>query len=571
LAQAALWFESSIRDWALQSTSPRNRLDLLHFAVENRVKVVSIFLDAKDDPQVIFEALNHRGVRLDAADLVKNLLFQLLEKQGDRDLEEKLLHDHWAMLDNASWREQITTGRIKRVRVDVLLAYWLSSQRGEETSVEHLFRDFKRWMHASESRAADVVRSIRTYADTMDKLLSLPMTAPVAQVIDRLDATSTTTPWPLLLFLYSEAEIPERQAEKGALAIDSFLMRRAICRMTTKDYNRLFNALLRTVKESDPTTAGDALSSGLASQDADSRLWPTDAQFAKGLVNSNLYREVVRARLRTLLVGVENSLASTKSEASIPHRSAEKHLTIEHVMPVKWEQHWGIPDGSSDELLEARVNAIHSLGNLTLATQSLNSTLSNARWSMKRHTFQTHSLARVTTASILTSPEGAIGWDQASWTKTWDEERIRIRGLWLVSIALETWPRPRASPELKPGVTSPDNQDVDKSERIHAPSLGTASRSSGERTEHQIQGDLLPLLKANLVVPGDRLRHVKISTGTIYEATVNSSGGLTTKLGQYQAPSPALNALVGSSRNGWKDWLHVSTGKTLGELRTLLE
>ena len=191
-----------------ESSSANDRLDFLHFAVENRIKVVSIFLDAKDDPQIIFEALNHRGVRLDAADLVKNLLFQMLDRQGDHHLEHELLNDHWSVLDSGHWREEVTTGRIKRVRVDILLAYWLSAQRGEESSVEHLFEDFKRWMRASQARAADVIRDIRVYADTMDRLQRLPMSSPVAQALDRLDATKTTTPWPLILFLHALSEIP---------------------------------------------------------------------------------------------------------------------------------------------------------------------------------------------------------------------------------------------------------------------------------------------------------------------------------------------------------------------------
>ena len=257
LAQAAEWFEGTLRDWVKESTAPDERLDLLHFAVENRIKVVSIFLDAKDDPQVIFEALNHRGVRLDAADLVKNLLFQTLDRQGQREYEHDLLKNHWSLLDDGHWRTEVTTGRIKRVRVDTLLAYWLSAQRGEESSVEHLFEDFKRWMWTTNANAAEVIRSIRQYADTMDKLQAQPMSSAVAQVLDRLDATNTTTPWPLLLFLHAEAGVPDEQAVLGTLAVDSYLMRRAICRMTTKDYNRLFGALLGAIKDGDNSRAGD--------------------------------------------------------------------------------------------------------------------------------------------------------------------------------------------------------------------------------------------------------------------------------------------------------------------------
>lgn len=563
LIRAANWFEATIRDWVKEAASPSDRLDLLHFAVENRIKVVSIFLDAKDDPQVIFEALNHRGVRLDAADLVKNLLFQTLDRQGDHHLERELLHDHWGILDSGSWREEVTTGRVKRVRVDVLLAYWLSAQRGEESSVEHLFEDFKRWLKSSIARAAEVIKDIRVYADTMDRLQRLPMTSPVAQVIDRLDATNTTTPWPLLLFLHASAEIPEKQAVKGTQAVDSYLMRRAVCRMTTKDYNRLFGGLLGAIKEGDIRSSGDLLVAGLISQTADSRLWPDDRAFMSGLLSNNLFNELVRARLRTLLVGLENHLITAKSEPTTPHKAASKAFTIEHVMPVKWQENWPLPVDASDEDMNKRVGAIHSLGNLTLATQSLNSTLSNQPWIKKRHTLQAQSLARLTTGSILTYPQGVNEWTQDDWVSDWDENRIALRGLWLVSAALHAWPRPDQS-HFDLGLASLNFVEPPD------PGLTRTGSESRSRIDHAVHGDLLPLITGGLVVPGDRLHHHKVRTGEVFHATVTVTGGLDTSAGIFRAPSPALSKLVRSSRNGWTDWTHVQTGKTLAELREML-
>lgn len=557
IVRASIWFESAVSDWVKESPSPPDRLDLLHFAIENRIKVVSIFLDPRDDPQVIFEALNHRGVRLDAADLVKNLLFQMLDRQGDRHLERELLDVHWSILDSGHWRDEVTTGRIKRVRVDTLLAYWLSAQRGEESSVEHLFEDVKRWMRSSQARAADVIRDIRVYADTMDRLQSLPMTSPVAQVLDRLEATNTTTPWPLILFLHATAEVPERQSEIGTLAIDSFIMRRAICRMATKDYNRLFGTLLGEIKSGEPVHAGDLLAAALAAQTADSRLWPDDATFAAGLMNPNLYNDVVRARLRTLLVGLENHLLTSKAEPTVPHRAVAKTFTIEHVMPVKWETNWPLPWNATDEEVALRQRNVHRLGNLTLATKSLNSTLSNAAWSTKRHTLQTHSLARLTTGSILTFPEGTDGFTQDEWVAAWDEKRIRLREAALVRAALRAWPRPGQS-----GIDLPLEVPV---------SIPTFSPPpSRHRRASIIQGDLLPLIRHGLVHEGDTLRHHQIRSGRTFTATVNSGGGLDTVAGRFNAPSTALKKMLGSSVNGWTAWTHLPTGKTLAELRDLL-
>lgn len=557
LVRASVWFEGAVREWVKESSSSGDRLDFLHFAIENRIKVVSIFLDARDDPQVIFEALNHRGVRLDAADLVKNLLFQMLDRQGDHHLEHELLNDHWSVLDSGHWREEVTTGRIKRVRVDILLAYWLSAQRGEESSAEHLFEDFKRWVRATRARAADVIREIRVYADTMDRLQRLPMSSSVAQALDRLEATKTTTPWPLILFLHASSQIPDDQALMGTHAIDSFLMRRAICRMTTKDYNRLFGTLLGAIKAGAATQAGELLVAGLASQTADSRLWPTDSAFIAGLMNRNLYNDLVRARLRTLLVGLENHLITSRSEPALPHRAASKALTIEHVMPVKWEESWCLPEHATDAAVDQRQNSINRLGNLTLATQSLNSTLSNQPWRKKRHTLQTHSLARLTTGSILTFPEGVSTYTQDEWVATWDEERISLREMALIRCALTAWPRPS-----EPGADLIDLSVFHPAEEV---------RAAQERTRtDNLHGDLLPLIVRGLVVPGDGLRHLKARSGTEFHATVTPSGGLDTSAGHFRAPSPALSKLVGSSRNGWTDWTHVPTGKTLAALREMV-
>ncbi|MCK1466655.1 MULTISPECIES: HNH endonuclease family protein [unclassified Bradyrhizobium] len=52
-------------------------------------------------------------------------------------------------------------------------------------------------------------------------------------------------------------------------------------------------------------------------------------------------------------------------------RVSPAKLAIEHVMPRKWQQHW--PVQGIDE--EDRDRLIHTLGNLTLLTGKLNSTV----------------------------------------------------------------------------------------------------------------------------------------------------------------------------------------------------
>jgi hypothetical protein len=443
LVRARVWFEREIGDWAQAAPNPAQRLDDLFYTLQERMQLVEIVLDAGDDPQVIFEALNHRGVRLDAADLVKNLLFQTVESQGEHQHSEELLMNAWLPLDAEPWRGQVTTGRIRRALIDLLLAYWLTVQKRQDVLVEHLFADFKKWLPESGRQASDVIRDIRHYAETYQRVRGLPLTDPTGRLLDRMQ-TMTTTPWPVLLYLHATDDVPNDQRAIAARAIDSFLMRRAVCLMTTKDYNRLFVQVLADAQQSDPTRAGHAVVRSLWNQTADARLWPDDQTFLAALIANDLYRRSYRARLKALLVGLENHLRTPKTEHAPALSSADPRLNIEHVLPQKWETHWPLNDGDSEESLKKRHEAVHQLGNLTLTTTKLNPSLSNREWPHKKDSLGAHSLLRLTTSSVLSAPEGLRDkWSNERWAECWDEDRIQLRTLWLAGIALQAWPKPK--------------------------------------------------------------------------------------------------------------------------------
>jgi hypothetical protein len=212
--------------------------------------------------------------------------------------------------------------------------------------------------------------------------------------------------------------------------------------MSNGDYNRLFVQLMDVARTAEPDLVGDAVVAALAAQTADSRRWPTDDEFAASLSDPGLYNSVYRARLRSLLVGLENHLQSGKTEPGKQLSSTDSRLNIEHLMPQKWERHWPLPDQHSEADLLRRTSAIHQLGNLTLVTKKFNSSLSNNNWDYKRTAIQEHSLLRLTTGSILSKPERADDFEEQSWSRQWDESRITLRTRHLAKVAIEAWPRP---------------------------------------------------------------------------------------------------------------------------------
>ena len=463
LTRALNWFEETIREWALESENPGFRLEYLHDTLKDRMELVQISLGPHDDPQVIFEVLNHRGVPLDAADLVKNLLFQVLDEQGKQGEAEQLLLNEWLPLDHSPWRDDVTTGRVRRKRIDLLLAYWLSIMTSSEVSVDHLFADFKKWLVGSGREASEVMVSIRHYANTMESLRRLPANSATSQLLERMDWLQHNTPWPIVLYLHANESVPESQRDRAARALESFLVRRTICRLTTKDYNRLFLHALAQVMAAAPEVAGEALEQALLDQTAESRYWPPDLQFAAALSGPALYNVLSAKHIKMLFAGLENHLHTSKSEPVPRLRTDDKRLNIEHLLPQTWEKNWPIEVNLESPEYPARRlkrdQSVHQLGNLTLITTRFNSSLSNRAWAEKSREIRKHSVLRITTGSVLTVPDSNSGWTDEAWSSKWTEEQISLRTNHLVEAALRLWSRP---PEvIVPSVASEEPEGND--------------------------------------------------------------------------------------------------------------
>jgi hypothetical protein len=77
-------------------------------------------------------------------------------------------------------------------------------------------------------------------------------------------------------------------------------------------------------------------------------------------------------------------------------RVARGKFAIEHVLPRKWQTHWPLSESATEG---ERGALVHTLGNLTLLTRSLNSKVSNSPWrgdSGKRQALREHNVLLLT-------------------------------------------------------------------------------------------------------------------------------------------------------------------------------
>ncbi|TIC86709.1 DUF262 domain-containing protein [Nocardioides sp. GY 10113] len=443
IAQAHKFFVEVVQEWADLSGDPGKvvaRLSALTRVLRDHLRLVVIDLEPGDNAQVIFETLNHRGSPLLASDLVKNLVFQIATHQ-QLDVEA-LYRKHWRDLDDDHWRQSVAQGRLYRPRIDVFLNRWLTMKLLREVQSDRVFSDFRDFlMTGGQDDVAGLLAEISRDARIHREMESLPLdTVPGRFHYRVLKAMDTQVVAPFLLWLLRQPEghLPEEQRDKALGSLESWLVRRALCRVTTKDHNRVVLELLKEVEEHGAEVAGDTVERFLAGQSADSRYWPNDATLAVRLSEEPVYSSLIRARMRMLLEAMEDRLRGPLGEG----QPCPQGLTVEHVMPQAWREHWGA-DIAGDELAGLRRDRlVHTLGNLTLVNAKLNPTLSNRPWTDaesasrglpgggKRDYLLQHSQLSLNSRIVTAHP--------VSWT----EDDIRARTAEAVEALVEIWPCP---------------------------------------------------------------------------------------------------------------------------------
>lgn len=340
---AHAWFRARIEEHVtLSAAFDEFRLEKLFEALKSGLAAVSIELEPGDDPQTIFETLNSRGVDLTAGDLMRNFVFQRAKGMGQKDgllTVDELYERFWLPLDGWFWREGETRGRLTRPRLDWLLVDHLTMKKADLISVESLFDSYRRWIlsgHPFHS-VTEELRAISASAAVHRRIAEqgrnlLGRFGRFAQAFD------VSTAMPLVLFLVTEAELVEEELASALEMIESFILRRDICALPTGNYNRFFVIAVERLRSSRRPPL-EELDRHLSSGKNDIARWPGDEEWKQAWLGRDQYKPSRQPRLRHLFEAIEVAKRTSLNE-DIEIKSA---LTIEHIMPRKWREHWPVP------------------------------------------------------------------------------------------------------------------------------------------------------------------------------------------------------------------------------------
>lgn len=431
-----LFFHDAISEWLAENdgADKDEKIPALYSAIRDNVRLVVIDLDEKDDAQLIFETLNARGTPLLSADLVKNSLLSEIQKNGGD--AEKAYQKYWQAFDKEAtfWRSEIGRGHARRARIEIFLQHALTLLTGEDVTAAHLYaayRDFS--LGPNAGLPEERIKAIKKYGEIYREIVEGHEEPRVKTFLDRLRIMDIGTAYPFLLKLFDVLGARVDLLTEVLSDLESFLVRRMICRLSTRGYNRLFVDLIAEVKGA-PDQISQRIRDSLLSRTAEFDRWPSDEEFKKAWVNNPLFENLTRPRLRLILEAMEAALRGDFAET----KDVPKNLTVEHVMPQTWQANWPLL-GEASEAVETlhRNELIHTIGNLSLLNEKLNPVQSNKAWVVegdsggKREALKDHSVLYLN--KRLCEHE------------SWNEEKIIKRSGALFENAKKIWTAPSAA------------------------------------------------------------------------------------------------------------------------------
>lgn len=433
ISAAYQFFASRLTDWRQQLPEGEEDLyfDALRDTIYEHLLVVVIELQPGDNAQGIFESLNAQGERLLAIDLVKNQVFRR-GRHAKLDLENLDTNVWSAVFGEEWWRSSVKQGRYVRPRAELFLMHWLTERTEREVSATALFVEFTRVFAPSAVPREKVKAFIDAFVADASTYRGFDLTEAGSRehlFFDRREVLDIGVVFPIALRLWRErgaGTIDEGRLITALRALESWLTRRMTMKLTGQNYNRLFLEALKAMTQATDPVAGLIEHLRHADESTPTAWWPSDERFRQHLIEQPLYGSITQARVRLLLRAAEARLHTPKTEkVSWPDK-----LTIEHVIPQTWEDTWPLVDPDDQDAQDRRRRALHKLGNLTLVTSSLNPSLGNDPWAMKRGEIGHHSALRLNANLVRDHPE------------TFDEEAIDARSSALCDLLIAEWPGP---------------------------------------------------------------------------------------------------------------------------------
>ncbi len=427
ITKAFKYFDNEVKIWLEDGSHARiMKAEALEDALTKHILIAVIDLDEDERPHLIFETLNARGEPLKQSDLVKNTVMYEAGVVDDAHAADRL----WGMFNDSWWRDPTGEPRTDRIQLDRFLNHWMIMRTRQSVPPNRTASEFRKFLEHENFHPSmpvginKVADDIKGTGKIYKNILEVEVKDPDHEVFfKRMRVLDIAAIMPVLLHLKT-TNMPIERLNRCFQILESYIIRRMLNRNSIGTIGDITSSLLKNLHEEQKHQCPDVtIVNYLDSLTSVNTVWPNDRMLLEALEQRPMAGTVARRKM--VLEAIELDLRGDRAE---PLGTTDK-LTLEHIMPQRWETHYPLPPGkTSQEVTEERNDAVKYLGNLTLTTNKLNASLSNSPWDEKRKTLHKHS-------SLFLNKDLVDN----VYHKDWDEEEIYSRTTYLAKIILDIW------------------------------------------------------------------------------------------------------------------------------------
>ncbi len=378
-------------------------------------QLVWVELDKNENAYQIFESLNTKGEKLGEADLVRNYIAMRLPAEK----QEKVFGEVWSPIE-ALLDEQHSVGRSGIGELTAFLRHFDAAQSGILSAKKNTYARFR---DANKIRGdadfLDALYELKRFAALYEGLLrpDKGTNSKLRGALQRLNALDISVAYPFLLAIadrHHQGQISSMHFVEACETLENFFVRCFLTNVKSNTYDKMLAALARKIDWNDflPSLRSALLHNG----------FPVDSRVRQLIGSRSLYENAGSREKTVMLFERINAHLYAGSDVKIVLDGAP---TLEHILPQNPSASWKKELG--EELEPVKREWLHTLGNLTLVTQSYNSSLSNDSFKEKQQKLTAHGLK-------LNSQYFARD------IELWDGEAIEERAAWLTEKILEIWP-----------------------------------------------------------------------------------------------------------------------------------
>ncbi|GAA7136226.1 hypothetical protein HpBGD42_06680 [Helicobacter pylori] len=329
------------------------------FKGSKKLMIVWIALEkGKDDPQLIFESMNSKGIELTQTDLIRNYI--IMETEVGK--QEDFYNQYWrAMEEDFKQNEKL---------FDRFVWHYLTIKTGKILKEKRVYEAFKDYQQKEGIEIEDLLKDLQKYCGYFCQIaFKKEADKDLNKALSFLVDLEMDVVYPLLLELYGDYKdgVLSKQDFISIIALtESYLCRRAVCGLGSNGLNKIFPSFTKKINKDQYL---ESIEAHFLSLEKTTGKFPKDSEFRDSFITIDFYK---LQKIKYFLERLENF--DTKEPVNT------QECTIEHIMPQTLNLEW------ERDLLE-NFQAIHekylnTIGNLTLT--GYNEKYSNNSFQEKR-------------------------------------------------------------------------------------------------------------------------------------------------------------------------------------------